>query len=1036
MTSFIKSFERLLKIWDFGIKFEEILFPLYKENRQENNWWLKMKYYEMLRNNDSNLWDLLHFIKYIWDNDWFKDHDLEESFKNEIIKPSKLYKKNFYLSCLFSINYDNFQYYTDLYDEIINTAQFDIDTAEIFLAMFIKNNDFARFINCSIYIISNRRYSFDDDRIRKYLCQLNDKQFRKWLLEIFEYFTKNENKKNFEKYYDYKWIIDFDSRDEGEDYWFYKDKKAIIDNLLDKIKLVSFPKKEKKIILNFLFSEMNIYNEHYWKIESNYFYKNLFTIECAKDDLNLIYFLKTTNIINLTYSMNLFFICKFLNENNLEKCLLLYKKVDVKEFYNVYLCLKEQWKKKIIWVIKKDKQLFSMISAIDKERNKSKKKWEKENRLREEKRKIALFSRLNPESWFDFKFLADYEYYLKDKSILNSLSSDEEDQLKEAAKQQCLKYLERLNIDSYSDKKIKDLIHYEKNWDSYTLSQIDRVLYVIYNISRKSNFDISKYYKLYVLNLPFFHWNALKKEIFPFIEDKLDKSDINFLLRLYKEDLHDRAIWLRFYNVDSFILLWNKLLEINVTKGQLKKMRLITIDFIESDEVLYKWELIELLSKLSKRKKEFKKFYHEPRVNYFKSIVSDEEPVSEDEKKEYEKQLKFNEFLITRYNDLDALKRRINQIKDGVIKCEDSFENIDESWNVTLWRGFSRLEEELRFSRGSYLGLSYLVKGSKSEKIRDQMLEIFGIWLEISSRDWYKLYAQYLVNIFSEYIRNIEESRPYNLKIINLINQYPDTNLYLLDIKKYCYTGDDGFINENPRNIALEKNEKLVQYENELNVLRRLLEMKECKWVVFCEWWTDKTIIETARDKLNPWIKKDFYILPVWWARWIVESVKNMDIKIYKIWILDFDNEWYYAFSNSGKSFHLLEGINYTWLIKWDWIEKEFLLTLPVPTGKKWLASEQLWTYSMITIESIFDENVFNWFFSATTDLSCRGDDSKWIKVFISPLIEQLYKPKYPNDSSEKVNFSRYVSKLDKQSFENFKPLFEQINCILEWKYD
>lgn len=1035
MTSFIKSFEKLLKIWDFSINFEDTLFPLYKQNKQENNWWIKMKYYEMLRNNDNNLWDLLHFIKYIWDNDWFKDQDLEESFKNEITKPSKLYKKNFYLSCLSSINYDNFQYYTDLYDEINITDQFNLDTAEIFLSIFIKNKDFNRFISCSIYILSHRKYTFDDDRIRKYLCQLSDKQFKKWLLEIFEYFTKIENKKNFEKYYDYKWIIDFDSRDEWEDYWFYKDKKAIIDNLLYKIKLISFSKKEEKIILNFLFSEMNIYIERYQKIESNYFYKNLFAIECCKDDTNLIRFLETINLKHLTYSMNLYFICNFLNEKNIVECLFLYKNIDIKELYNVYLCLKEQKKKNLIWVMKKDEILFSIILSSDKERNKNKRRWEKENKLREEKRKKELFSRLNPKSWFDLLFLEDYEYYLKDKTILSSLSLDEKTQLNKSAKKQSLNCLEKLNINSYSDKKIEDLIHYEKIWNSYTLSQIDRILCVIYNLSRKINFDITKYYKLYVLNLPFFHWNLLKKEIFPFIEDKLDKSDINFLLKLYKEDLHDKAVWLRFYNVDSFVLLWNRLLESSLTKVQLKKIKLITTDFIESDEVLYKWELIELLSKLFKRKREFKNFYHEPSINYFKSIVSNEEPVSEYEKKEFEKQLKFNEFLITKYNDLDALKRRINQLKNGVIKCEDSLGDLDESWDIVLWHGLSRLEEELRFSRGSYLSLSYLVKDSKNEKIKNQMLEIFEIWLEISSRNWYKLYAQYLVNIFSEYIRNIKVTRSYNLKIIDLMNQYSDTNLYLLDIKKYCYTWNDELVNENSWNPDLE-NEKLIKYENELNVLRRLLEVKECKWVVFCEWWTDKVIIEIAWDKLNHWVRKDFYILPVWWARWIVEVVKNMDINLYKIWIVDFDNEWYNAFSRSGDAFHLINETDYTWLIKWYWIKKEFLLTLPVPNWKKWLASEQLWTYSMITIESVFDEEVFDWFFSPTTDLSCRGNSDNWTNVFISPLIEQLYKPKDPNDSTEKVNFSKYVSKLDKQSFENFKPLFEQINCILEWKYD
>lgn len=1023
MTLFIKKFEKLLKSNDFEIWYEKELFQLYKENEQENNWWLKMKYYEMLRNMDNNLWDLLHFIKYIWKNNWFTDNDLIKSFKNEILNSDKIYTKNFYLSCLYSINIHDNSYYEELYDKIIDTNKFNIDTAEIFLWIFIDNHNFERFISCSIFIIYNRKTSLDDDRIWKYLSESKNIKFKKWILKIFDYFTKN--KKNPENFYDYKWIIDFDSRNESEDYWFYRDKKDIIDKLLSRIEWTIFNKKEQRIILDFLFSELNIYVGHYSDIEKNYFYKKIFTALCSKDNSIIIDFLKAVNLKHLTYSSNIKFICNFLNEDNISKCMNIYKNSDSKDFYNIYYYLKELDKKNVITCIKKDKLLFKILLDIEKEKNKNKEKWENENKIREQKRKDDLFMRLN--LLYDFKFLQDYEHYLRDKTILTSITTEEEKLLNEAAKRQSLNYLKRINIKNYSDKKIKELIHFEKKSEnSYTVSQTDQLLYLIFRLSRSLGFNISCYYKLFVLCIPFFHWNLLRNEIFPFIKDKINKQDINFLLKLFSTDLNENTKWLRFYNTDSFAFLCNMLVKSqSLSRSQLKKIKSITIDFIESENIQYKWQLIELLSQIIKRKSDFKKYYQEPNINYFKSIISNEVPISEEDKNEFEKQFKFNEALIIKYNDYDALIRRINQLKDGVVKCEDSFKDFDESWNIVLWRWITKLEEELRFSSGSYLNLSYLVKECKSEKIKNQMLNLFEIWLEISEKEQFRLYAQYLVNIFSKYIMNIKENRSYNLKIINLIERYPNNTLYLHDIKKFCYIDDTQL---NNTNTSIYDNEIILKYKNKLNILYQLLDIKECKWIVFCEWWTDKTILETARSKLYPWVKKSFFIQPSWWARTIKVCI-NSWFTWYNIWLFDFDNEWIYQFENFKRWYTIDLGGDYSGLFRYNIEWKKYLLTLPVPILKKWVASEKLWKHSLLNIENMFNEDVFDKFFSENIYWWVIND---W-NIIKLEWNDKIYLTEYED---QKENFSLFVNTLNYNDFKNFIPLFNLINKIITWEFE
>ena len=142
------------------------------------------------------------------------------------------------------------------------------------------------------------------------------------------------------------------------------------------------------------------------------------------------------------------------------------------------------------------------------------------------------------------------------------------------------------------------------------------------------------------------------------------------------------------------------------------------------------------------------------------------------------------------------------------------------------------------------------------------------------------------------------------------------------------------------------------------------------------------------------------------------------------IFIFDFDHEWYNAFSNL-KYFKLSNlSVKYNWLYRINQETNQHALTLPIPLTKNKFASEQLWEKSMLTIENLFTDRVFDKFF-----------EQGWIKSNRNILkLENNQKAYFikENKIDEKIKFSNFIKWLDKDEFSEFEPLFDAINYIID----
>lgn len=1055
MAEFIEKFNNRIKNRNFEIWFEEKLYDFYILDEIQNKYWLIQKFFEYIKSDLDIKYYILVFIKFLWEKNNFDNNDvvncLEYIIQNYFENAKWEFNFIIYsLETLVCIWKNDSKFFKEIFKKYLDKIWKNIRLLAVFLEVFsvLKINDYC--FDVIVLILKNSEKSFYKFDVWEYFDKLDDKKFRKYILKLFKIFTPKNEKEYLTDLGRYVWLINFSNK--SSKYLEYElDNKKIIDEFLLKIKIILTSDNDLRIIKNFLFSDFDIISFRYQDIAKNYFDMNLFLILQEKDIDTLYQYLKQSNLSNVSFS-NPEFIFNQLNSENIWKIIELYSQ-NVNFFFRIYLLIKEK-NKKLLSILKKNKNFYNNLILIEKQSLEEQKKWnlEEEKRWNEWKKWILYMTDID--NWYYPKLLQDYYNMINDGDEINRFSNIEKQKLKKNVKKQALWCLNSININDYIDERIKNIVTFEVKWEwSYSITPFVSYLYRILNISKNLKFDVSKYYKEFILVFPLVFWDESQNFFLDFLKLKnLTQEDVDYILKAYNEDLHENAHELRFFN-PSWLCKFYKKFKSSFSAKQIDKLKNILLEFIKSDKIRYKDDFIELYSELV-YKEEFINIYHEPSINYFKSIISNEIPVSEEDKIEFSKQLKINELLITKFKDKNAVLWRIKQIREWVVKFNNPY--VLKNWEfVWIVHAISSLENELEFILDDGRKFYHFVTIKNTVNIKDEMLGLLELWLGI---DWeiklwnresdFKSYSNYLINIFYQYVKNLSRKKRYYNQTMKIIGKYEDNNLnisllikyFWLNINdnilfkhdEYCYKYKKKiiFLENQNKNYILEN----IRLKDDNYKLKYTLWLADPKCIIFVEWLTDKTIIETAYNKIY-WDNNDFIIRSAWWARELSELMKGLccdktEFKsIITIGLFDFDSEWYLEFNRLWESFHIEKKEWFTWLFKKNTNNKKYSMTLPIPWDKKDLASTYIGRKSMLSIENLFHSQVFETFFSANTDLSVKWEKDKWISFHL------IWNDKIRSteDQGQKIQFSKFISTLNRDDFIEFEPLFNLIKDIINW---
>ena len=1033
MTDFIDEFQNNLDLNDFDRWFEDKLYKLYLKQEGQNKHRIISKYFEFWDREENKKYFLLSFLKFLWKKKKFYDEDLVNWLKKQIHNYLNINTWLFdcfiiSLDILFLI-YDNKKYFKNLFNDYRNKISWNARILMTFCDNFLSMEEINYYFECIILILKTESRIFYEFEIRQRFLSLHNLEFKKYFIKLINSFSKNEDKEYLKHYGEYRWLVSK---------WYSEQDIKIIDSFINRIAKV-FNKKEKTKIKKFLFWDLNFMSQNFLNIESNYFDNELFSV-LSKEDENILFdFLKLADLRILSWH-NAQFIGNNLTTKNVQKCINLYKE-DPHNFFYAYLFLKSKHKTRILKIIK-DNAIFSSLAEIEKKQKENRKKWEIEEKNRTKEWKKWLLNLTRTDDWFYANFLQDYYNLINNKENYEKFSIKEKGKLDVAAKSQSISCLKYLGINNYSDEKIKKILTFKENWEwSYSTSRYVHYLYWVLHISQFLDFDISTYYKSFIITYPILFWDKSTEDFLNFLNWKINEDDIDYILKIYSEDVYENAIWVRYYNYNSVCKFYEKFNKL-FSSSQKSKLKSILLDFIKSDKVKYKDTVLNLYAKLTKQK-EFKKIYKQPKINYFKSVISNEKPISEEWKEEFKKQAKINELLISNFHDENALLRRINQLKKWKIWfIDNSLKDGEIVWQMHF---VSSIENELEF-RHEEENFAYVITNNSlinKKEIKENMLKIFELWLEIQQKikdgkekKDYKSYSNYLINIFYKYVDNLKNKKRYYKNAMNLLQKYPGSELNISTLNKHFWIYWLSSIEKNPCaklqnkiNNLIYKTEKLindnVKLKQEKINLQNYIWIANPKCIIFVEWITDKYILDKAYSVLY-WNNDDFVIRVWWWARQIEQLIKNDNENFTQkiIGIVDYDNEWFLIFENMKKERKIEE--TPLFIVKNQSYKNYYMLSLPIPTIRSWLAWPNLGRKSMITIESMFHEKVFFDFFNQNPK-----KDSNW-KTISFAWNEKLF---CTDNGEEKKLFANFINTLNnKKDFYEFKPLFETINDIIDWK--
>lgn len=908
-SSFIRKFKLFEVMWTYLYPHQwEEVYEDYRVDEIKNRIFILSTFNEYLATDSNKASNIISFINFLGNKENFADSTIASRIKkklNSLIDHPYIY--SFYLKTLFAINRDERKFYIEEFEKLEKQWKLNFALSKTFLRIFqnIKVNDYV--LICLKKIILDQSNFSSRLLIQEgfeYLISLKNQDFKRYFLKLLSFFTDDKEKEKLRYHSEYKSIIYFSEK---------TDDLSLLEALLNRLNQSNFSNKELEVIKNFVFSEYIFSSRKYSQdILNNKFIDELFNFLFQRDN-NLIIELINRNKeeYSFRYWIWVRFIAKYLNEQNIGFFIDSQEK-NIDLLFYIYEILKYEKRDTLLKVIKRNKNLQKKLQKIEKEREQQREKYKQEDleRLEGEKKEfIKLFD--IDDKWYYPKAFQDYYYYLKDNELEKKFTKQELEKINTNLKKQVENYLDQLNIETYHEDKIKYNLHYEeKSEKSYSVSRNFEFLKWIFAISRHLNLSIDKYYRIYVLFYPWLIWDN-EDEVLEFFEWKITGKDIDYILKVYTEDLHDNAIWFRYYCPQNLCYFCDRFWE-EFNSIQNQKLQKICLEMLE--KVHYKDHFLEIYSNLVDKDK-FRELYKEPIFNYFKDILNPQQNITEEQRKKFDYAKLVNKLLIIKFSDKEALLRRINQILDWKLKCEER--DFDDG--VMIYAGWWLYNELCDFDDED--SFSYVFSKIPNIDIRENILSLLEVSFELElkikkkeiSQD-YLLYSNYLKQIFYKYIRNLasnlRDNRFYH-KIIRLKLKYKNCYLNLLtisesfDIDEQTIWKDLGLFLE-VWNISLdfywskinneEKNLNLLaensRLKEELLYLKNITGILDASCVIFVEWEADKIHLDLFFDLFFDNSEKRPFVVPSGWSgilTYFISSSLEREQQIPIIWIYDFD---------------------------------------------------------------------------------------------------------------------------------------------------
>lgn len=864
-TIFINKLNKTLKKNEWLSKDEsQALYDSYILNKVDNEKILVENFKEIIKSNNnenrSKLYIYSNFISYLWEYKSFTNNDIIWWLKTKLdyfISSGNYEDYSYFLKILFSINSSDNKYYIEQYDIIKEKKKLYHDINASFLEIFIKfkNNDY--FIEAFKQIIidnTNHIYPFSLKDWFKYLFWLKS-EFKKYFLNLLEYFNDKDIKRKLVKHHEYTSLIrSYDKKDFVEIF-------NIFHKTLDSAK---FTKKEIKLLKNFIINDVNFAFDNYErKITENFFINEFFKYFYNQDKWFLIELLKwlwSRYVISGWDDLAV----NYLTKKYVEDFVKLYKWTDNSNLiYFTYDRLKYAWKTDIINAFEKS-SIKEEIVKRNKILEENKKKSEQEEEKRKQKEKNLIFSMLEPEEWHYYpKLFQDYSEYLKDRDKINKLfTKDEIKKINKSVINQIKTLFKIIEIEDYNDEKISKILTFERTAEnSYRHTWYSSYLSWIIEISKSLKIDLSKYYKYYVLFYPLLWWTEKIEDTLNIIWNNLKSEDIDYILKVYSEDLHDNAKDLRYYHIDTLSDFYNKFKD-KFNLKQNKRLENICLDVINWDEennIYYKQNFLKIYSiiwwenKLIKLWNLWKKKF--PNFNYFKNVLDSEVENSERDKMKF--LIFITKELIKTYWNRTAINWSLKQLKEWKIEAVDNHK-IEYPRTSASFSWLSEKESELwRWWRDEY-NFSNIFSTIPKIDILDDLIDILNLSFRILSdlENWkiewnYEMYAYYLRRIFYIYIENIDDKlvyKDYYYKIKDLLKKYNSSITYNFDLDTLRKKFNIDNLEEEAKEVVevwwIEWVKKILKYkETDLN------KTWEYKYLEIIKW------LEEENFKLNEKIK-------------------------------------------------------------------------------------------------------------------------------------------------------------------------------------
>lgn len=547
------------------------------------------------------------------------------------------------------------------------------------------------------------------------------------------------------------------------------------------------------------------------------------------------------------------------------------------------------------------------------------------------------------------------------------------------------------------------------------------------------------------MHFSFAQVNVSQEELFEFLEKQIHEDDIDYILKLYSEDLYENAKNLRYFS-PAFLWEFYEKFSSSFSDLQIQKTAAILKNFIFDpilDNRYVKSRFFKIFCQISDFETASAIFYafqkDFPDADYYRDALLADNSIYRENVRLL---IEFATILIHTFDDKDTLLWIIQMIRKQKIRVEDPYEKWNHR-NRRYARAVSDLDSEFSLFRWDFWEIKYIFnKKWLKIDVFDEMFDIFCYSLDLQQEyiSWgeYDYFAKYLQKLFIAYLENIDDSirnRDWYFRIKSHLDNYDERVLYKINIsairKIFWLTSRDEEVWEILLSQDRKRIETLLKIESEYFLLKQEKDIKrissENPICLFVEGKTDEKILYTAWEKLYPEEEMFFDIRftmgSAMLKAWFDYSNKN-DLGFLEfcphqicVWMFDFDRAfeeyeklktWWNVdnnFPNFVKSFAHSD----------EW--KSYVFLLPVPKFRENYASMEIKELSKLSIEFLFPDEVF------------LGEGNKFVQK------QKFY---YPSGDIEllefndgkKHEFSQYVRLLPAENFVNFIPIFDILRKV------